>query len=155
RNYWDRSDPVGYGLQVLFNAPTSDATRLFSVTRDAAFTRYPLPGKAHIDYWRDDQIHADILHEIVKGGPNQSKVVDKAWWPLQVPIDYLSYVFGRVITLAAFVYFLNRMLSPLHSVLPITWTCAIPGFPCGNHPDWWVPFWALTLPIAFNGVLEM
>lgn len=156
RNYWDRSDPVGYGLQVLFPAGVrSDAARMFTVVRDDAYTRYPLPGKAHIDYWRDSGIHADILHEVVTGGPNHSSVIDKPWRALQVPIDYAAYLAGRLLTLAAILFFLNRILSPLHHVVSFGWACAIPGFPCGGLSTWRTAFWVLAGPVAVNGLLQM
>ncbi|MGH9658350.1 MAG: hypothetical protein ACRD96_07380, partial [Bryobacteraceae bacterium] len=53
-NYWDRSDPVGYGLNEIFvdhSLPTTDARRVFDWPSDNGFTRYPIPGLAHVEYW--------------------------------------------------------------------------------------------------------
>jgi hypothetical protein len=156
RNYWDRSDPVGYGLQVLF--PTdkaSDAKQMFTVVRDEAFTRYPVPGKAHVDYWEDEEIHADILSEVLEDRSHRSKVKDKWWHHLLVPIDYAAYMLGRLVTLALFLFFANKIISPLHKWMSTDFICSLPGFPCDDPDSWQAAFLVLTVPIALNGFLEI
>jgi len=143
RNYWDRSDPVGYGLKKLFpDDGSGDAPRMFTVVQDAAFTRYPIPGKAHVDYWHDKEIHADILHEVVTGGPNASQVKDKPWRFLQAPADFGLYVLGRLATLGAFIFFANKLLYPLRKQFGFGWA-----------PESWLPvILVLAGPIALNGL---
>ncbi len=116
-NYWDQSDPVGYGLKTLFKDPDSDAHKLFDLRYDKGFTRYPLPGLAHVGYWSDTAIHEDIIHRVMQLTPTcpDTSVDDKWWLWLQPIADRLVYVFLRVLTLAAFLFFLYRLAAPLRA----------------------------------------
>jgi hypothetical protein len=156
RNYWDRNDPVGCGLQVLFPPGTaSDAAQMFAVVRDASFARYPVPWKAHVDYWKDDEIHADIISEVLEDRSHRSKVMDKWWQPLQVPLDYAAYVLGRLVTLALVLFFANKIISPVHKWMPAEFICSLPGFPCDGLESWQTAVLLLTVPLALNGFLEI
>ena len=75
-NYCDELDPVGHHIDLLKKLPWSE--KLFDYREDVVYTRYRLPGKAHIDYWHDEQLMARlqkiITHQLTepqkKPGPN-------------------------------------------------------------------------------------
>jgi ABC-type multidrug transport system fused ATPase/permease subunit len=58
-NYYDYGDPVGFELNAaktwLGSAPP------FVFSQDMGYARYLLPGKAHVDYWKDEALFADFL----------------------------------------------------------------------------------------------
>ena len=122
-NYWDRSDPVGYGLLRLRPGDKrSDAGKMFAVEYDRGFARYPVPGKAHIDYWNDSGIHLDILQKMLGIGGPRTQVVGSKWWGrewLMSSVDRVAYVVGRAAELAALLYFLTRILEPLCKLEPL------------------------------------
>jgi hypothetical protein len=99
RNYWDQSDPVGYGLHVLAGTD-SDARRLFDVRYDQGFARYVIPGLAHVNYWDDEDIHGQIVHEVMGLADAAGPPVASRWWSvLQRPIERGLYLAVRVLTL--------------------------------------------------------
>ena len=67
-NYYDTGDPIAYRL---------DSTRawlvqsgwnrhfLLPVEQDVEFARYPLAGKAHVDYWKDDDVFGHFIETVV------------------------------------------------------------------------------------------
>jgi hypothetical protein len=136
-NYWDRSDPVGYGLaQLRPNDPSSDAFKMFAVRHDHCFARYPIPGMAHIGYWTDQDIHRDILQKLMGIGGVRTVKITNRWWGrewLMRSVEVMGYGFFRSATLAAIVFFLMRLLEwarPLHDLQGlIAWVTARPGFP--------------------------
>ena len=55
-NYYDYGDPVGFELETArqrFASGSWENVFHFPATNDHGFARYPLPGKAHNDYWQD------------------------------------------------------------------------------------------------------
>ena len=127
RNYWDRSDPVGYGLRVLLkdsadpnkDDPTSDANLLFHRQYDKGFARYMIPGLAHEGYWTDRDILLDILQRTMGIGTPEGRA-DNRWWGNRFVMrsgDLLSYALARLATLAAMAYLLARLLHPLRAKL--------------------------------------
>lgn len=95
RNYYDRGDPIGFELDDLrtwlaspvgtgvpsdhrARAAAGDAgnavegawSRVFHFKKDhdIGFTRYPFPGKAHVDYWKDGAVFAHFIDDVVKPG---------------------------------------------------------------------------------------
>lgn len=71
-NYADNGDPVGFEL---------DSTRLwlertgyndvfkFDSKNDYDFTRYYMPGKAHVDYWNDSAVFNHFIESVVASNP--------------------------------------------------------------------------------------
>jgi hypothetical protein len=123
-NYWDVSDPVGYGLRVLQREtpahPPTDADQLFSIRYDTPFIRYPVPGLAHVEYWEDRELHQHIIRHVMGLGPPGASVepLKNAWfgkWHIQDLVDRGSYVLGRLAAVAAIAYFLARLAGPLPS----------------------------------------
>lgn len=117
-NYWDQSDPVGYGLRALFQPPDSDARKLFDLCCDTGFTRYPIPGLAHVGYWSDTAIHEDIINRVMQLAPTRPHTtVESKWWGKLQPIgDVFLHLLLRVLTLAAVLFFLYKLLAPLPSL---------------------------------------
>ncbi|MGH8553444.1 MAG: hypothetical protein ACRERS_09120, partial [Methylococcales bacterium] len=58
-NYSDEQDPVGHELDILETTPVCQS--LFETGEDIVFTRYAVPGAAHVDYWND----YDLFHRIL------------------------------------------------------------------------------------------
>ncbi|MBN8587148.1 MAG: hypothetical protein J0L94_02375 [Rhodothermia bacterium] len=66
-NYCDEQDPVGHNLDLLEKKPIIG--HLFETIEDKVFVRYPIPGKAHVDYWTDADLFRHILHVTVDEKP--------------------------------------------------------------------------------------
>jgi hypothetical protein len=67
-NYYDRGDPIGFQLDDFRDyIANSDLDKLFDFPEqlDIGFSRYPFPGKAHVDYWNDDAIFAHFISTVV------------------------------------------------------------------------------------------
>jgi hypothetical protein len=84
RNYYDFGDPVGFRLDATWNwlrendwitneadlnkqpffAFDHDNTK--ELDDDIGFTRYPFPGKAHNDYWNDDDVFGHFIQTVVQ-----------------------------------------------------------------------------------------
>ena len=75
RNYYDFGDPIGFDLDGIRRwldksgvGPTGVKWRdvfEFEAQHDFGFTRYPFPGKAHIDYWEDDKVFGHFIKSVV------------------------------------------------------------------------------------------
>jgi hypothetical protein len=134
-NYWDRSDPVGYGLAKLRpKDPSSDAFKMFDVQFDRTFARYPIPGMAHVEYWTDQDIHLDILQKAMGIGGPRPQEISSRWWGhewLMRTVEVAAYCIGRAATLAAMLFFLMRLLDRVRpKVESLTaWVANLPGFP--------------------------
>ena len=73
-NYYDRGGPIGFALNdTRAWLKEENLTRVFNFEdeHDYGFTRYPLPGKAHVDYWHDDQVFGHFIHRVVNQGQDQ------------------------------------------------------------------------------------
>jgi hypothetical protein len=78
-NYYDYGDPVGFELETarkrFTDGPWKDAF-YFPATNDHGFARYPLPGKAHNDYWQDEGVFGHFIRNVVaKEAPPPPKPV--------------------------------------------------------------------------------
>lgn len=74
RNYYDRGDPIGFALndaRTLLKKETLDRVFNFEEEHDYGFTRYPFPGKAHVDYWHDEAVFGHFIHTVVNQGQDQ------------------------------------------------------------------------------------
>jgi hypothetical protein len=150
-NYWDRSDPVGYGLSELRPGdPASDAGKMFAVEYDRGYARYPIPGKAHVDYWTDADIHRDILQKMLRIGGPRPQVVGSKWWGrewIMASLERVAYAVGRAVTLVAMLYFLTRILEPLRQKVGglRDWAAHTWGSSAADPtPRGWVS-WAVTI----------
>jgi hypothetical protein len=74
-NYFDFGDPIAYRLErtrAWLNTNGWHRHFEFPDTHDVGFSRYPLPGKAHVDYWQDAGVFNHFIDEVVKPGPPQT-----------------------------------------------------------------------------------
>lgn len=69
QNYYDRGDPVGFALddaRAWLNTHGWDRVFDFRAECDHGFSRYPFPGKAHIDYWNDGAVFQHFINTVIK-----------------------------------------------------------------------------------------
>jgi hypothetical protein len=78
-NYYDKGDPVGYELNEArewLSLHNWDGVFDFRKENDIGFWRYPLPGKAHVDYWKDEEVFDHFIENVVlpkpAGGQNNN-----------------------------------------------------------------------------------
>lgn len=67
-NYLDYGDPIAYRLQKTREWMAQnrwDRFFHFPSEHDVGFSRYVLPGKAHIDYWADSDLFAHFIENVV------------------------------------------------------------------------------------------
>lgn len=70
-NYYDNGDPVGFELDTArawLGDTGWDKTFAFAKEDDIGFTRYYLPGKAHVDYWEDEAVFRHLIKTAVNPG---------------------------------------------------------------------------------------
>ena len=69
-NYADRADPVGFELDLARNYLRRLDSPLFidGAPDDRVFSRYFVPGKAHVEYWRDQALFAEWFGDCLKVG---------------------------------------------------------------------------------------
>jgi len=76
RNYYDYGDPIGFGLDAArdwlepkASGPGAGLTWQqvfeFEEKHDFGFTRYPFPGKAHVDYWTDTSVFGHFIGTVI------------------------------------------------------------------------------------------
>jgi hypothetical protein len=68
RNYYDHGDPIGFQLDtaVAFLREEQCGSFEFDTSKhDFGFSRYPLPGKAHTDYWTDEAVFNHFIDDVV------------------------------------------------------------------------------------------
>jgi hypothetical protein len=109
RNYYDYGDPIAYELEATRKWLDKDWPSHFSV-KDHAFGRYPLPGKAHVDYWSDDHVFGHFMENVVLNQPkNYKKPPPNKFWARSASYA-LPYLLVYAIIFAA-VYFLYRPVN--------------------------------------------
>jgi hypothetical protein len=75
RNYYDHGDPIGFALEdarAWLKDKKWDSVFNFTDDHDFGFTRYPFPGKAHVDYWTDDTVFGHFIGTVVSDEPSQA-----------------------------------------------------------------------------------
>jgi hypothetical protein len=68
QNYYDFGDPVGFDLDTAretFQKPEWQGIFNFPSDHDHGFARYPMPGKAHVDYWNDPEVFGHFIQNVV------------------------------------------------------------------------------------------
>ena len=71
RNYYDFGDPIGFALdEARAWLAANEWNQVFRFPADQGhdngFTRYPFPGKAHVDYWADEEVFGHFISTVVK-----------------------------------------------------------------------------------------
>ncbi len=102
RNYYDFGDPVGFnldGIREWLGANQWNGVFDFDDSHDMGFTRYPFPGKAHVDYWTDKEVFGHFISTVVEAEPvAPAKAVGselKKAWPKPPDLTdkkWLSYI---------------------------------------------------------------
>lgn len=75
RNYYDQGDPIGFALddaRAWLKMHDWEGVFNFPADHDHGFTRYPFPGKAHVDYWTDEAVFGHFITTVVKEKPGGS-----------------------------------------------------------------------------------
>lgn len=75
RNYYDHGDPIGFALddaRAWLKVHHWEGVFNFPADHDHGFTRYPFPGKAHVDYWTDEAVFGHFITTVVKENPGGS-----------------------------------------------------------------------------------
>lgn len=110
RNYYDLGDPVGYDLNTareFLKGSKCEAFQFEEKTHDHGFSRYYLPGKAHVEYWKDNEVFDNFIKEAVDNSadnPPPSKVAAMATGLI------IPYAGVYAVTFAA-VYFLYKAIQ--------------------------------------------
>ena len=130
RNYYDFGDPVGFeldGARAWLKENHWHSVFEFSDApgkHDYGFTRYPFPGKAHVDYWNDEQVFGHFLENVVDRreadpAPKPHRFPKP---PATKPLAWLASTIAPYIGIAALLFLASYVL--LRAVLDITygWT---------------------------------
>ncbi|HXI04473.1 MAG TPA: hypothetical protein VNI57_14970, partial [Candidatus Saccharimonadales bacterium] len=167
-NFFDYNDPVAYSLEELqglketgtqanVSAPRcTDARKLFAIT-DIGFQRYPIPGKAHVDYWTDAGIQHQIIRLMGLTGekPQPGQPSNVPWvMALRPLLIWGGYPVLRLLTFLAGLFFLNGLLrvfgnNPLGLQGPYE---SLVSGPFTSLESWNIVFW-LLVPVLVMKVL--
>jgi hypothetical protein len=70
RNFYDHGDPIGFELNTarewLEKHNLDKAFNFDADAHDIGFSRYWFPGKAHNDYWNDEQLFGNFIKDVVR-----------------------------------------------------------------------------------------
>jgi hypothetical protein len=137
-NYYDYGDPVGFELDTARKKYTSGAWEgvfNFPERNDHGFGRSPLPGKAHTDYWKDDQVFGHFIDNVIEkdskaqppspqesGKPAPAKFPESPpdkWWA-QFVSRTLPYTIGAALLFCAVFVLYKAVHGLLHPDTPLT-----------------------------------
>lgn len=128
RNYFDFGDPVGFTLDDA-RAWIKDNGWLdvfaFEQQHDHGFSRYPFPGKAHVDYWNDDAVFGHFMQTVAdvppaaRGADYSKPPGDRQWSRL---VSYVLPYVGVVALLVAAAYVLYRAVTGAMDLDPKVFT---------------------------------
>jgi hypothetical protein len=103
RNYYDLGDPIGFELDTTRKwINTNGWSQVFDFQdqgHDFGFSRYPLPGKAHVDYWSDADVFGHFLSTVVlkREGKDAHPAPATKWL-----VPFLSYTVPYILIFALF-----------------------------------------------------
>ncbi len=160
-NFWDFSDPVGYGLSCIFTRDdanlATDAELLCRIQKDEGYSRYPIPLKAHLDYWTDPDIHRIIIRDMMELAPDLSPAGLRSKWSRILPYaDDIAYILGRALNIAALFLAVDLLLNA--KPLQTAFASARPFLLRDLNEAWhtWIPhFWFWVLAPALVAPLEL
>lgn len=116
-NYVDYADPVGFNLDTArdwLRDRNHDRIFRFEACDDHSFYRYPLPGKAHVDYWADPEVFGHFIQRVVAPKWPLTRAERKRRRegpPSRRWVPWVTYVAGYVLPFALLhlgVYFLAK-----------------------------------------------
>jgi hypothetical protein len=120
RNYYDYGDPIGFSLRETSEwLKTHQLNRVFSFEEkdDMGFTRYPFPGKAHVDFWQDEEVFGHFIFNVVneqrEDEPFQSKhqkmylnrQPGDIWWKKWLSVSLPFLVVVGILLAAVYILF--------------------------------------------------
>jgi hypothetical protein len=118
RNYYDHGDPVGFELndaRVWLHDNGWDGERQvfeFGNEHDIGFSRYPLPGAAHVAYWKDPAVFGHFIATVVNKGEKNPPKAQKyqtppgsIWWKQAVSYVLPYAAVTALLAVAAYVLF--------------------------------------------------
>ncbi len=100
RNYYDYGDPIGFQLDTArdyLKRLGCEAFEFDATLHDRGFSRYPLPGKAHTDYWQDTKLFRHFFEDVVLADATQPSSGASQCQPRKPP---RSTLYASVISLA-------------------------------------------------------
>lgn len=102
-NLCDEQDPVGHHLDIA--QATSNYSKVFATDtpvayRDVIFRRYPIPGVAHIEYWRDHRLFRGIIWHVMNLRPTGAP--PKPDYFVTDSFRELKGVYGKILVWAYF-----------------------------------------------------
>jgi len=109
-NYYDKGDPVGYKLEearAWLSLHKWDKAFDFKDENDIGFWRYPLPGKAHVDYWKDEEVFGHFIKNVVLSKSGE-RPTSKSWARL---VSYVVPYIGVGALLFTAVFILYKALQ--------------------------------------------
>jgi hypothetical protein len=118
RNYYDYGDPIGFQLDTAVDFLACSRCQAFEFEtskHDFGFSRYSLPGKAHNDYWDDEQVFGHFIDDVVFAGTAPSPTPPQSSRLTGILSTALPYLLTLVLhVLAVFVLFkaVTGFLSP-------------------------------------------
>ncbi len=133
-NYYDLGDPVGYDLDTAREWKGNHA-RVFDFVKDydCGFSRYYLPGKAHVDYWQDDDVFNHFIGSVVDaaqpkpGAESSPPVVKKEQSPppskprTKTLAWVVSYIFPYLGAIALLLISVYSLYKPMHNEEESAW----------------------------------
>ena len=103
-NLCDEQDPVGHHLDIAQSTKNYkevfDTTTLSVAYRDITFRRYPVPGLAHVGYWRDRRLFEGILYHVMRLNPTTQQW-DKGYF-VNTPFRELKGAYRKILVWAYF-----------------------------------------------------
>ncbi len=128
-NYLDHGDPIAYDLEKTRQwMSESGWSRCFSLgtqekPHEAAFARYLLPGKAHIDYWQDRELFAHFIENVVELPPPEGKtstekagLPDDRWYAAPIATVFPYLLVGVLMFLSVYALY-TPVVNDLESML--------------------------------------
>lgn len=130
RNYYDKGDPIGFELNTARRWLDEQQDEAFdfcncpACRHDLGFARYPLPGKAHNDYWDDPEVFDHFIGDVVLG-KNADRPGDKPgirWISSSLPyvLSALLLILGTFFLYKNVTAFTHPDLDPLQRYIEFT-----------------------------------
>ena len=122
RNYYDHGDPIGFELDTAREFLREQQCSIFEFDgdkNDFGFSRYPLPGKAHNDYWKDAEVFGHFIDDVVSPSKDPPKPPASKTWPRTISLG-LPYVIVYVIHLAAIFALFKGISGFFHPAPPLS-----------------------------------
>jgi hypothetical protein len=162
RNYYDYGDPVGFELDTAREYLKEHRCGAFQFTKydDFGFSRYWVPGAAHVGYWSDDAVFAHFIDDVVlpearpasarkAPPPPTRRIVGIVSTAIPYVVAYLTHVLAVFLlfkaTLASFEFVdaaayrgIVRSVLCLSLLLAgVTVSGRLPRLVKWTHPRWW------------------